>query len=153
MTDYYFSTDNSLLDKKKIFYLLRDCFWSKNIPFEYIERFIKYSLCFGVYYKRDHSMQGFGRVISDYTTYAYICDLIIHPAHRRKGLASQLMKEIMAHPELQGLKTWSLITTDEAKNIYEKLGFTSIGNRQDHLEINRLDIYTEKKFVNVLSVD
>ena len=37
----------------------------------------------------------------------------------------------MAHPELQGLQTWSLKTTEEAKKIYEKHGFKIVGTLCD----------------------
>src|SRR3990167_3306717 len=108
MDDYFVSTNKVLLDHNKIFVLLKDCFWSKNIPKEYIDRFITYSLCFGVYQKSDKELVGFGRVISDYTTYAYVCDVIIDPVHRRRGLARILIWEMLSHPDLQGLKTWAL---------------------------------------------
>lgn len=149
MIDYYISTDKTLLDKKKICNLLKDCFWSKNIPIEYVDRFIKHSLCFGVYQKDTTKLVGFGRVISDYTTYAYVCDIIIDPLHRKKGLGNQLVKEIMSHPDLQGLKTWALRSTDEARKIYLKNGFTIAGHPESQLEINDLEIYSHSNFQNL----
>ena len=74
---YYVSSDISNLDIQRIWNWLKDCFWSKNIPVEYIDRFIQHSLCFGVYKKNENQQVGFGRVITDYTTYAYICDIVI----------------------------------------------------------------------------
>lgn len=151
MTDsnYYISTDKTLLDKQKICNLLKDCMWSKAIPIEYIDRFIKYSLCFGVYQKENNEFTGFGRVISDYTTYAYICDIIIDPFHRKNGLGNWLVKEIMLHPELQGLKTWALRSTDEAKNIYIKNGFKIADHPENQYEINDLEIYSHSCFKNL----
>jgi len=150
MEAYYFiSTKKSLLDKKKIFHLLKECCWSRNIPIEYVERFVKYSLCFGVYKKSSNELVGFGRVISDYTTYAYICDVIIEKEHRQKNLGNRLIKKILAHPRLQGLKTWSLIATDQAKNIYKKNGFKIISCPENALEINDLDIYSYPEFQNL----
>ena len=151
MSNYYISTDNSLLDKIKICSLLRDCFWCKNIPLEYVDRFVKYSLCFAVYQKNNNNLVGFGRVISDYTTYAYICDIVIDKLHRRNGLGNSLVKEIISHPELQGLKTWSLRATDESRNIYEKNGFVLAGNPETQLEINDLQIYCDPNFYNIHS--
>ena len=149
MTDYYISTDKTLLDKERICALLRDCFWSKNIPIDYVERFTKYSLCFGVYQKGDNKLVGFGRVISDYTTYAYVCDIIIDPLHRKNGLGNQLVKAMMTHPELQGLKTWSLRTTEEARKIYLKNGFSVADHPETQLEVNDLDIYCRSNFINL----
>lgn len=149
MNPYYISTNTDLLKKDKIFLLLNDCFWSKNIPIEYVTRFIKYSLCFGIYTKKTHELVGFGRVISDYTTYAYICDVVIDPLHRKNGLATRLIHEMMSHSDLQGLKTWSLIATEESKNIYFGSGFKKIGNPELHFEINKLDIYSNENFFNL----
>ena len=146
MSDYYISTDKSLLDKKIICTLLKECFWSKNIPQEYVDRFIQHSLCFGVYQKNNNHLVGFGRVISDFTTYAYICDVIIDKQHRKNGLANRLVKEILSHPDLQGLKTWSLRTSEEARKIYEKNGFKIAGQPETQLEINDLDIYSSPHF-------
>ena len=149
VADYYISADKCLLNEKKICLLLQECFWSENIPIEYVHRFIKYSLCFGVYQINDHRLVGFGRVISDYTTYAYVCDVIIEKLHRKKGLGSLLIKKIMSHPELQGLKTWALKTTQEAKKIYEKYGFKLASYQENQLEINDLQIYSNKMFNNL----
>lgn len=149
MSLYYISSDVLLLNEEKIWRLLTDCFWSKNIPIEYVARLIKYSLCFGVYKKDDNELVGFGRAISDCTTYAYICDVVIDPLHRKKGLGTKLIREIMAFPDLHGLKTCSLIATEEAKNIYLQNGFKKIRNSEAHLEINNLDIYTSADFHNL----
>lgn len=146
---YYISTDALLLNEEKIWRLLTNCFWSKNIPIEYVARLIKYSLCFGIYKEDDHELVGFGRAISDYTTYAYICDVVIDSLHRKKGLGTRLIRKIMSHPDLQGLKTWSLIATEEAKNIYFQNGFQKISNTETHLEINNLDIYSSPDFHNL----
>lgn len=149
MIDYYISTNKSLLNKEKIHVLLRDCFWSKSIPIEYVSRFIEFSLCFGIYKKTDHQLVGFGRVISDYTTYAYVCDIIIDPLHRKRGLAHALVKQMMSHPDLQGLKTWTLRTTEEARKIYENHGFKPTSHPETHLEINDLNIYFSPNFQNL----
>ncbi|HLB41931.1 MAG TPA: GNAT family N-acetyltransferase [Gammaproteobacteria bacterium] len=147
--DYYISTNNILLYKEKIWFLLRDCFWSKNIPIEYVEKFIKHSLCFGVCQKNSNQLIGFGRVITDFTTYAYVCDIVIDPHYRKKGLGSALIKTIICHPELQGLKTWSLKTTEEARKMYEKNGFSVVEHHETQLEINDLEIYSCPTFVNI----
>ena len=149
MNSYYISTEKSLLNINKIWILLTECFWSKNIPIEYVDRFIKFSLCFGVYQYSDNQLIGFGRVISDYTTYAYICDIIVDSDHRGKGVASTLIRTIMSHDDLQGLKTWSLRTTEEARSIYLKNEFKLADYPDTLLEKNNLNIYSCHHFVNL----
>lgn len=148
-SDYYISTDSNQLDINKIWLLLKNCFWSKNIPIEYIKRFVKFSLCFGLYQKKDNQLVGFARVISDYTTYAYICDVVIDQSFRNNGLGTYLIKYILSHKDLAGLKTWTLRTSEDARSIYSKLGFTIIDNYKTQLEINNLNIYCDSNFVNL----
>jgi ribosomal protein S18 acetylase RimI-like enzyme len=149
MQEYYTITDNMHHYKNKITELLANCFWSKNIPIEYVERFIKYSLCFGVMKKLTDELVGFGRVVSDFTTYAYICDIVIAPEHRKKRLATMLINEIINHNDLKGIKTFSLTTTEEARNIYQKSGFKKIQNVENQLEISNLEIYSHPDFINI----
>lgn len=148
LENYFISTDKTLLNSHKIWNLLKECIWSKSIPIEYVTRFINHSLCFGIYQNTANELVGFGRVITDYTTYAYVCDVIIDSLHRKKGLGTELIKTIMNYSELQGLKTWSLRTTHDAKKIYEKLGFKIASHPDTQLEINDLEIYCRPTFAN-----
>ncbi|MDX2164881.1 MAG: GNAT family N-acetyltransferase [Gammaproteobacteria bacterium] len=143
MREYYISTDKYLLNVERIQTLLSDCFWSKNIPINYVKKFIKHSLCFGAYKKDDDLLIGFGRVITDYTTFAYVCDIVIDYNYRKKGIGKKLISHIMSHPELRGLKTWSLTTTEDAKHIYEGHGFKIAENPNSKMEINDLNIYSK----------
>jgi ribosomal protein S18 acetylase RimI-like enzyme len=151
MMDYYFTTTKSQLhkDQEKIWQLLKNCFWSKNIPLAYVARFIDYSLCFGAYEGSSNFLIGFGRVISDYTTYAYVCDIVITEEYRTRGVGNALINQIMSHPELQGLKTWSLRTTEEARKLYENYGFKIADQSETQMEINDLEIYLRPTFVNL----
>ncbi len=141
MSQYYISSDHAKLDVERVWLLLKDCFWSKNIPITHIQKFIQHSLCFGAYVKIDDRLVGFGRVISDFTTYAYVCDIIIDESHRHQGLASKMLDAMFLHPNLQNLKTWSLKTTDEARKIYQKKGFGFVMPEGSQLEIDNLGIY------------
>lgn len=138
---YYISTDNSLLNTKTIWVLLKDKFWTKDIPIKNIERFIKYSLCFGAYNRNTNEQVGFARVISDYTSYAYICDVVVDSAHQRQGIGTLLINNIFRYKELQGLKTWSLRTTKEACNISKAKGFKIASEPNTILEIDDLNFY------------
>lgn len=149
MNDYFISTDKHLLVRERIWSLLKECFWSKNIPIEYVDRFILHSLCFGIYQANGNQLVGFGRVISDFTTYAYMADIIIDPNHRRKGLGRALVKKILSHPDLQGLKTWALRSTEEARNIYMNNNFKIADHPTTNLEINNLEIYSDPHFINL----
>jgi GNAT superfamily N-acetyltransferase len=85
-----------------------------------VDRSIDNSLCFGVY---DGDEQvGFARVVTDAATFAYLGDVFVLPPHRGRGLGKQLMEEVMAHPDVQGVRRFMLATAD-AHALYERFGF------------------------------
>jgi Acetyltransferase (GNAT) family. len=132
------STDPSKLDIGAIFDFLTHRYWSEGIPREIVERAIKHSLCFGLY---DAGIQiGFARVISDYATYAYLCDVYVLESYRGKGLGKWLMSCVMKHPDLQGLRRFTLLTRD-AHGLYEKFGFAAAKNPSRYMEIHDADVY------------
>jgi GNAT superfamily N-acetyltransferase len=127
------STDKNLLDFDTIYnYLDKDSYWAKGMPVEKLSAAIENSLCFGVYH--DKAQAGFARIITDKATFAYLCDVFILPQFRGAGLSKWLMQTIKAHPELQGLRRWSLATAD-AQGLYSQFEFTQITHPERWMEI------------------
>ncbi len=62
------------------------------------------------------------RVVSDRTTFAWICDVWVDEAHRRRGIARAMVRFALAHPEHQRLRRWLLATTN-AHGVYQAVGF------------------------------
>lgn len=130
---FLISTNKDLLKVDLIFnYLNDDSYWAQGIPREKLEKGIANSLCFGVY--QQNVQAGFARVVTDYATFAYICDVFVLPDFRQKGLSKWLMQTIVKHPELQGLRRWSLATLD-AQGLYNQFGFTQVANPDRWMEI------------------
>jgi GNAT superfamily N-acetyltransferase len=122
---YDISTDKERLDVAMIHdFLSNRSYWAKGIPLEVVRRSIEHALCFGVYHA--DAQVGFARVVTDFSTIAYIGDLFILEQHRGKGLGKRLVKTIMEHPGLQGLRLW-LLGTQDAHGLYEKFGFRKLG--------------------------
>jgi len=136
--NFLISTDIAKLDVEAIHDYLSTSYWAQDIPKKVVARAIKNSLCFGVY---DGKQQiGFARVISDYATYAYLGDVYILESHRSQGLSKWLMECIMAHPDLQGMRRFSLVTRD-AHGLYRKYGFTALKNPDGYMEILNQEVY------------
>ena len=136
--DFIISTDRTRLDLDLIHGYLTECYWAHGIPREVVARSIENSLCFGVY---DGQKQvGFARVISDYATYAYIGDVFVLDSHRGRGLGKWLMTCIMAHPQLQCLRRWTLLTRD-AHGLYAQYGFTPPAKPDRYMELHFPDVY------------
>ena len=117
------STDPARLDVDAITDMLSRAYWAQGRTREMIARYLKHSLAFGLY---DGSRQiGLARVISDYTTFAWLCDVFIHEDYRGLGLGKWLMETVHSHPDLQGLKRWMLATND-AHGLYSQFGWVPL---------------------------
>jgi ribosomal protein S18 acetylase RimI-like enzyme len=136
------STDPDRLDLEAIHAALTRMYWCEGIPRETVARSLRGSLCFGLYAAEGPGERqiGLARVITDAATFAYLCDVYVLPEFRGRGLGKLLMRAVMEHPDLQGLRRFSLVTRD-AHDLYRPLGFTEIRNPDGHLEIVRPDLY------------
>lgn len=119
-------------------FLSQDAYWSKNIPFELVRKAIENSYCFSAFV--EDRQVGFARVISDGATFAYLCDVFTLPEFRGRGIGKKLMQTVQAHPELQGLRRWMLMTAD-AHKLYESYGFSVLAKPDRAMEISKPDIY------------
>lgn len=128
------STDPQRLDIKAIVDMLSRAYWAAGRPRERTERALHNSLVFGLY---DGAKQiGLARVVSDYSIFAYLCDVFILEEYRAHGLGRWLVQTILDHPELQGLRRWTLATRD-AHGLYRQFGFDSMANPAGWMEMFR----------------
>ena len=139
---YTISTDKARLDRAAIHGFLRDSYWAQGIPREIVNKSIRNSLCFGLYDGKGNAQVGFARVITDFSTFAYLADVFVLPSHRGQGLAVWLMEVIRAHPELQGLRRFALATRD-AHGLYASFGFTPLAAPERFMERHLPGVYTE----------
>lgn len=120
---YSVSTDRSRLDLDMVYHFLsRESYWAVDMPRPVFERSVENAVCFGVY--KGQEQVGFARVITDRATFAYLADVFILPGERGKGLSKWLMAQIHAHPDLQGLRRWMLMTRD-AQGLYAQFGWAT----------------------------
>src|SRR5947209_3188181 len=136
--EFVVSTDPARLELDTLHNFLTRCYWAEGIPREVVARSLENSLCFGVF--RGPHQIGFARVISDYATYAYLGDVFILDAYRGRGLAKFLMECIRQHPQLQGLRRWTLATRD-AHGLYTQFGFRPLIRPERFMEIHDPDVY------------
>lgn len=125
------STDKRKLRIKTIHNFLSEAYWSRGISVEKVKRGIKGACCFGVY--RDEEQVGFARVVTDFVSFGYIADVFIIEKYRGRGLSIWLVKAILNHPELKGMKAWMLATKD-AHALYAKFGFEPLEEPQKYMQ-------------------
>jgi GNAT superfamily N-acetyltransferase len=111
---------------------LAESYWAKGVTRSLLERAVSGSLCFSVY--RDDVQVGFARVITDAATFAYLSDVYIDAVHQGRGLGQWLVETVRAHPHLQGLRRFALVTRD-AHGLYARAGFAPLAAPERHMEI------------------
>lgn len=138
--DFTISTDASRLDLEIIRAFLDRSYWAKGRPLDVIRRSIENSMSFGIY--KGAQQVGFARVITDRATFAWLADLFVLEEYRGQNLSKWLMETIIAHPDLQGLRRWTLATKD-AHTLYRRYGFTELKRPERWME--RHDPATEEQ--------
>ncbi|YCH32253.1 GNAT family N-acetyltransferase [Erwinia sp. D4-22] len=130
--EFILSTERQRLDIDWIHFQLSErSYWARGQPRAKTERAIAGSLPFGLY--QQNQQIGFARVVTDYTRFGWLCDLIIDEAWRGHGLGSWLATCVRAHPELQTVRRWMLATQD-AHQLYQRLGWCVVQNPQRLME-------------------
>lgn len=138
--EYTISTDQARLDLNLIHdFLSTSSYWAVGRKLETVKRSIENSLSFGIY-EGDRQV-GFARIVTDYATFAWVADVFVLEEARGRGLGKWLMEVILAHPELQGFRRWSLATKD-AHEIYRSFGFSELKRPERWME--RRDPKTEE---------
>ena len=118
--EYWVTTDNEKLDFDSIHQWITNSYWANGRTKEAMKKVMDNSLNFGLFH--NDKQVGFARVITDYHTFSYLCDVIIDEDYRGRGLGKLLMKEVLEYPPLLTMKRWLLFTKD-AHGLYEHFGF------------------------------
>ena len=125
------TTDPARIDIDRVHrFLSESAYWALGRSRETVKRSIEHSLCFSVI--GDGELVGFARVVTDRAVFAYLMDVFILPEWRGRGLSKDLMRSILEHPDLQGLKLF-LLRTSDAHGLYAQFGFQPIERPQDLL--------------------
>lgn len=132
------STDRKRLDVGTIHSFLKTSPWAKGISREAVEKSVANSFCFGVY--EGEKQVGLARVITDFVTFAYVCDFFILEPYRGRGLAKWLITTILECPEVAKLRR-RCIVTHEAHGLYRAMGFMSAKRPDAYLELVNKDAY------------
>jgi N-acetylglutamate synthase-like GNAT family acetyltransferase len=133
-------TDKEKLDIDVIYsYLHHESYWAKGIPLHLVQTSIEHSICFGVYDECDKQV-GFGRIISDFATFAYLADVFILPHARGNGLGKALVQEMIRYQSIQHVRK-ILLATKDAHGLYSQYGFKEVKNKQLFMQIFKKGMY------------
>ena len=122
---YELTEDPARIDPVAAHAYLTRSYWSPGIALETVAQAIANSLCLAV--RHDGRQVAFARIVSDFTTFAYLADVYVLEDHRGHGIASAMLAHLQAHPRLQGLRRWLLFTKD-AQPLYASAGWAVYPN-------------------------
>lgn len=139
MAAFEVSSDPARLDVDLVHrYLAEESSWARGIPRALLERALANSLCFGGYL--DGNQVAFARVVTDRATFANMVDVFVLPGQRGRGYSKLLVESVLAHPDLQGLRRFTLATAD-AHGLYARFGFTPPSRPATLMERYYPDVY------------
>ena len=133
------STDKSRLDIAQIHrFLTEESTWAVGIGLPVVQKAIDNSLCFGAF--ENGAQVGFARVVTDYATFAYLCDVYVPTELRGRGISRLLMDAVLSHPDLQSLRRFTLVSST-ARDLYKQYGWTPLNAPDAHMERFAPDVY------------
>jgi len=133
---FYISSDKSLLQKERILELLNQTYWAKDRTMEQMETAVANSVCFGAYCTDTNRQIGLVRVVTDFVTAFYLCDVIVDPEFRGQGVGKELVHKATSDGRYAHLR--GLLVTSDAHGLYAQYGFTQANERHMGREPNHI---------------
>ena len=125
--NYSIVDGSNKMNTDEVIRLLRMTYWADKRSAEQIEKSMRNSSCYGVRLDDDKKLVGFARVISDYATTYYLCDVIIDTSCQHMGFGTALVSYIESLPEYAGLR--GILITRDAHDLYRKFGYEVLNER------------------------
>lgn len=117
--------DKSLIDARAVQSLLNKTYWAENRTLAVVEKSMVHSECIGII--ENNKLIAFARIITDYATMFWLCDVVVDQDFRGHGLGKQMMNYMRELPYYKDLK--GILATRDAHGLYEKYGFTKEPNK------------------------
>jgi GNAT superfamily N-acetyltransferase len=119
---YTVDTDLDRIDLDVVHrWLSTDAYWAMGRSRDAVDRGARESLNFAAF-DGDGALCGYARVVTDHTTFAWICDVYVDRPHRGTGVGTLLMQTVMDALRPLNLRRIMLATAD-AHGVYERFGF------------------------------
>lgn len=139
LNGYEISTDRDRLDADLVHrWLSTDAYWALDRPRELHDRAVASSLNFGLYESISGRQVAYARLVTDYSTFAWLCDVYVCRDDRGKGLGTALVEAIADHMAPSGLNRLTLATKD-AHGVYEKIGFRKLVAPEQWMTLGLID--------------
>ncbi len=143
---YTITTDKSLMKTDEIHqWLSQESYWCKDIPFETFKTSFDNSYCIGALY--GDKQIAYGRLVTDYSVFAYLADVFVREEHRGKGISKKMMQVLFEADWVKGLRGIMLGTRD-AHGLYAQFGFHALIAPERFMHITRPGMYEQQKLAS-----
>jgi GNAT superfamily N-acetyltransferase len=126
------TSDPARIDFDLAYEWLAATYWGAATTRETFNRAVANCFCVAAFV--DGEQRGFARAITDYATFAWVSDVVVATDARGQGIGRAMVRHMLDHPRLQGLRRWNLNTRD-AQGVYAPLGFTPVPEGSAYMEL------------------
>jgi len=129
---YWVSDDPDLLDLDVVQrWMSQESYWAAGRPADVMRRAASNSLVFGLY-TADGRQAGFARMVTDYATFAWLCDVFVAAEHRGQGIGSFLVETAVRHPGVEAVR--QVLATRPGRTLYRRHGYGELANPERWME-------------------
>jgi len=124
---FRFSTVTADVDRDRVHsWLSEESYWAKGRSRGAQDAAIDSSRNYSLFDNLDGTQVAYARVVTDGTTFAWLCDVFVDAGHRGVGLGKRLVAEVLADldPEIRRV----MLATQSAHGLYEPYGFTALAD-------------------------
>jgi predicted GNAT family N-acyltransferase len=116
------------LNDSQVFQLMdlyQHAWWAKERTIEDVREMLLHTdFIFGFISPDNGELVAFARVLSDWTYFALIFDVIVAPEYRYKGFGDQVIETVKKHPIVAQVQNIELCCLDDMKPFYKRHGFS-----------------------------
>jgi GNAT superfamily N-acetyltransferase len=129
---YWASDDHELIDVDRVHaWISGESYWAEGRRREVMARALETSLVIGLY-SADGTQVGVARLVTDYATFAWLCDVFVDTAHRGRGLGMFLVDTAVGHPDVRGLR--QVLVAEPGRSLYARYGFGPLARPERWME-------------------
>jgi len=129
---YWASDDGALIDVGRVHaWISGESYWAEGRSRDVMVRALETSLVIGLY-SADGTQVGVARLVTDYATFAWLCDVFVDTAHRGRGLGMFLVDSAVGHPDVRGLR--QVLVAEPGRSLYARYGFGPLARPERWME-------------------
>jgi GNAT superfamily N-acetyltransferase len=129
---YWASDERALIDLARVHaWISGESYWAEGRPRDVMTRAIENSLVLSLY-AAGGTQVGFARFVTDYATFAWLCDVFVDAAHRGHGLGTFLVDTVVGHPDVRGVR--QILAAEPGRSLYARFGYRTLARPERWME-------------------